>query len=92
MEELIPIFMFASIAAVAIFRPLTKRLGDIIELHYRAKTEGAPQQTAVSGSDAQEIKQLIAGIDRRLDLFEQRLDFTESLLESQERQRRAIGE
>lgn len=93
MEELIPIVLFGCAAAVAIFRPLTKRLGDVIELHYRTRTGTVePPQSAVAGQDAQEIKQMISGLDRRMDMFEQRLDFTESLIESKERQRRAIGE
>ncbi len=80
MEELIPIVAIISFAAVAIFRPITKRLGEVLLLHARGRQE-RPPQAAVEPTDGERTRGAIAGLERRLDLFEQRLDFTESLVE-----------
>ena len=42
--ELIPIVMFLSIAAVAIFRPLTTRIGKVIEQSHAKKSVGQDPQ------------------------------------------------
>ena len=86
MEELIPIFLFGSIAAVAILRPLTKRLGDVLELHVRHKYAEREQLSAPAPAfEGDDVRQTLARIEGRLDTFEQRLDFTESLVETRER-------
>jgi hypothetical protein len=84
MEELIPIFLFLSVAAVLILRPLTKRLGLLLEAMARAKM-GTP-------SDPAEVAQLRASLEhmtKRLDLAEERLDFTERLVSAGQRNARA---
>ncbi len=75
-ETLIPIVLFMSIAAVAIFRPLTTRLGKRIE---RAQIERTP------GEDAQinRIMHLMERLVDRMDRLEDRVDFTERMLERQ---------
>jgi hypothetical protein len=73
-EELIPIFLFASIAAVAIFRPLTKRIGLVIERAYEERRFNAEPQL-------QRLTQLVERLVDRMDSLEDRLDFTERVLE-----------
>ena len=93
MEALIPIMMFLSIAAVAIFRPLTKKLGLLLEAQAEEKrarynpqlNPNLQQQPGVAG---EQVQMLMARLDRRLDLLEQRLDFNESLMDNQEKRRR----
>ena len=79
-EEFIPIVAIISFAAVAIFRPITKRLGEVLLLHARSRHE-RPPRAAVDPTDTERIRGAIAGLEQRLDLFEQRLDFTEALVE-----------
>lgn len=77
MEELIPIFFFLCVAAVLILRPLTKRLGMVIEQVARDRHAGR--------IDDAEIARLRVAIDhlaKRLDLAEERVDFTERLVGS----------
>lgn len=71
-EELIPIFLFASIAAVAIFRPLTKRIGLVIERAYEERTNPEPR--------LQRLTELMERLVDRIDRLEDRLDFTERVL------------
>ena len=77
-EELIPIFLFASIAAVAIFRPLTKRIGLVIERAYEERRFNAEPQL-------QRLTQLVERLVDRMDSLEDRLDFTERVLERERR-------
>lgn len=75
-EELIPIFLFASIAAVAIFRPLTKRIGLVIERAYEERRFNAEPQV-------NRLTELVERLVDRMDSLEDRLDFTERVLERQ---------
>ena len=92
MEALIPIMMFLSIAAVAIFRPLTKRLGLLLEAQAEEKrARHNPQlnpNLQQQGMEGEQTRMLMARLDRRLDLLEQRLDFNESLMDNTEKRRR----
>ncbi|UCC74482.1 MAG: hypothetical protein JSV86_07990 [Gemmatimonadota bacterium] len=78
-EELIPIVLFISIAAVAIFRPLTTRIGKVIERSYEKKSIGQDPQV-------QRIMQLMERLVDRMDRLEDRVDFTERVLERQRMQ------
>jgi hypothetical protein len=64
---------------VLIFRPMTKRLGDLIEVMIQERRN--PATTPELG----QIRDLIATIDSRLSLIEERQDFSEALLNSGER-------
>lgn len=75
-EELIPIVLFISIAAVAIFRPLTTRIGKVIERSQARKAlDHEPQ--------IQRIMQLMERLLDRMDRLEDRVDFTERVLDRQ---------
>lgn len=77
MEELIPIVMFLSIAAVAILRPITTKLGSLLEAMAREKKAGLK---AGEDTDSARVRVLVEHMSRRLDLIEERLDFTERLI------------
>lgn len=79
MEELIPIVMFMSVAAVLIFRPLTTRIGKMIERSHAEKQ-------AVPEAQIQRIMQLMERLVDRMDRLEDRVDFTERVLERQRAQ------
>lgn len=80
MEELIPIFFFLSVAAVMILRPLTKRLGLLLE-------QVARDRNAVRADDTElaRMRVVIEHLSKRLDLAEERVDFTERLVGSRRR-------
>lgn len=75
MEELIPITMFVCIAAVAILRPISKRLGGLLEVMTRERTA-----SNVDSAELTRVRTAIEHVARRIDLMEERLDFTERLL------------
>lgn len=81
MEILIPIFMFMSIAAVLILRPLTKRLGLVLEMMSRDR------QAVRTGddTDAARLRIQLDHVLKRLELMEERVDFTERLIASSRR-------
>ncbi|MGD2215724.1 MAG: hypothetical protein PVJ64_03165 [Gemmatimonadales bacterium] len=78
-EELIPIVLFISIAAVAIFRPLTTRIGKVIEQSHAKKSLAQEPQI-------QRMMQLMERLVDRMDRLEDRVDFTERVLERQRMQ------
>jgi hypothetical protein len=75
-EELIPIALFVCIAAVMIFRPLTKRIGLILEAIYQERRRPAERP------DLAHLTRLLERVSDRMDGIEDRLDFTERMLEA----------
>lgn len=75
MEELIPITMFMCIAAVAILRPISTKLGGLLEAmkHERMAVKTDDMEMA-------RLRGLMEHVAKRMDLMEERLDFTERLL------------
>lgn len=73
---MIPIVLFVSIAAVAIFRPLTKRIGLLIETRYE-------QRPVADDPQNERMVQLLERLVDRMDQLEDRMDFAERLLERQ---------
>ncbi len=79
----VSIVLFACTAAVLIFRPITKRLGDRL-----AAGKQVPP-AAVDPAELAQLRQALEETSARLELMEQRLDFTERLL-SAPRERAAV--
>lgn len=77
MEALIPISMFFSIAFVMVLRPITKKLGGLIEAVTRDKV-----QARTDDAGNARIALLLEQMNRRMELVEERLDFTERLVGS----------
>lgn len=82
MEELIPIFLFLSTAAVLILRPITKKLGVLLEAIARSKM-GTPAEHA---AEVAHLRVLVDQLSKRLDLVDERQDFTERLVSNAQRQ------
>ena len=75
MEELIPIFLFLTVGAVMILRPLSTRLGYLLEALAKER------QVQRSGdADLASMRVVLEHVAKRMDLLEERLDFTERLL------------
>ncbi len=88
MEEMIPIVMFLCIAGVMIFRPMTKRLGLLLEALAKERVSGA--QPAPRQLDDAQMERIATALDRlntRMDLMDERIGFMERLVESRPRQR-----
>jgi uncharacterized membrane protein len=81
MEEfflaLVPITLILSVAGVLIFRPLTKRLGNVMEANALAR-----QQVVDDKLHHEHVKTLLETQNLKILQLEQRLQFTESLLET----------
>jgi len=75
MPELIPITLFLSVAAVMILRPLTSRLGRLLEAIAHEKRRAPADEV-----DTANVRMLVDHLSKRLDLIEERLDFTERLI------------
>lgn len=82
--ELIPIVMFISAAAVLIFRPITTRLGSMIDKNAAEKRGG-------DSPDFERMTGILEQMVDRLDRLEQRVDFTERMLESGSRERQRLS-
>lgn len=80
MEPLIPIALFFCAAAVLILRPVTARLGNLFDAMAREKRAVQPGESA----ELARLRNVLEHMSGRLDLLEERLDFTERLLSSGE--------
>jgi hypothetical protein len=86
-EALIPITMFMCIAAVMILRPVTKKLGGLLEAISRDRTQSRSED-----ANTTRMVTLMEHMHRRLDHLEERLDFTERLVsERRPDSRRSFG-
>jgi hypothetical protein len=74
MEALIPITFFFCVSAVLILRPLTKKLGLLIEASTQAKLQARHNEAGEA-----RILSALEHMTRRMELMEERLDFTERL-------------
>lgn len=87
MEELIPIFMFMSIAGVLILRPLTKKLGLLIEALAKERMAGARGVRELDDVHMERITIALERLNGRLDRVDDRISFMERLVEERPRQR-----
>jgi hypothetical protein len=78
---IVGVVFIVTTGAVVILRPIAKRLTDLIELYTRDK------QTGIQG-DVQHIRDLLESMNARLQLMEERQDFTEKLLALGEKAKR----
>ncbi|MEJ2216381.1 MAG: hypothetical protein P8099_07175 [Gemmatimonadota bacterium] len=83
MEELVPIFLFMCIAAVMIFRPMTKRLGLLLEEMARDRRA----MRAPENGQMDRVVGLLEQLNTRLDLLEDRMEFMERLSDARPRRR-----
>lgn len=82
MEELIPITLFMCIAAVAILRPISTKLGGLLEA---MRNERTALRAGTDDQDLARLRVLMEHVAKRVDLIEERLDFTERLLNGSRR-------
>lgn len=68
-------------AGVIVLRPLTKRLGDLIE----ARTRERAAQSQLPGAEIARLTEVISRLTDRIESIEERQEFSERLLDSLER-------
>ena len=88
MEELIPIFFFIVVGGVLIMRPVTKKLGLLIEA--LAKERIARTTPEPAGLDQAQLLRLTSALERlnnRMDHIDDRIGFMERLVEDRPRSR-----
>ncbi len=85
MEELIPIVLFLCIAGVLILRPISKKLGLLLEAMARERTT-APQRT-IPEVQIERITSSLERLNNRLDLVDDRVAFMERLVEERPHRR-----
>ncbi len=74
---LVPITMFLTIGGVLVLRPLTKRLGLLMEASAKSRGANADEQLQI-----EHLRLMIDTQNLKLEQLEQKLSFTESVLES----------
>lgn len=74
---LVPITMFLTIGGVLVLRPLTKRLGLLMEASAKSRGTNADGQLQI-----EHLRLMIDTQNLKLEQLEQKLSFTESVLES----------
>lgn len=70
---LMVIVLILTTGGVLILRPISKRIGDLLELYARERQEGLQ-------SEVQQMRDLLETVSARMQLLEERQEFTERLL------------
>jgi len=65
--------LFVTIGGVAVLRPISKRVGDLLEVYARDRQQGLQNEVG-------QVRDLLETLDARLQLIEERQDFTDRLL------------
>lgn len=78
MEELIPITLFMCSAAVLILRPMTKRVGSLLEVLTQERRREL-KATASGQPDHERLLTVLDRISTRMDLLEERMEYAERL-------------
>ncbi len=73
--------LILSVAGIIILRPLTKRLGNMMELKSRAKH----QEPGISSEDVARLTDVMSRLTDRIESLEEKQDFTERLLAAHDR-------
>ena len=83
---LVAIVLTLTIGGVTLLKPLSKRLGELLEVMARER-----QQPRL-GNEVEHIRELLETMNGRLSLLEERQDFTDALLSDPDRLRLRSGE
>jgi hypothetical protein len=80
---MVPITAIVTTGAVMILRPITSRVGGLIEvMTQERRLRSAP---AAPSTDMGQVRDLLVAIDGRLSLLEERQDFAEALISGEQR-------
>lgn len=87
MEELIPIILFMVIGGVMILRPVTKKLGLLIEAMAKERMARTPVQNELNEVQLERITVALDRLHTRMDRIDDRIGFMERLVEERPRSR-----
>lgn len=87
MEELIPIFLFVMIGSVLILRPVTKKLGLLIEAIAKERMGRAAPEQVLDQAQQVRITAALERLNSRMDTIDDRIGFMERLVEERPRSR-----
>lgn len=70
---IVAVVLILTVGGVAVLRPIAKRVSDLLELYARDRQSGLE-------NDVSQMRDLLETMNARLQLMEERQDFTERLL------------
>jgi len=76
---IVAVIFIVTVGGVAVLRPIAKRVSELLELYARDKRSGLEGEVG-------QIRDLLETMDARLQLIEERQDFTERLIGSGDRE------
>ena len=82
MEELVPITFFLCVTAVLILRPISRKIGALLDAMTRERLQLQQPVGVASDTQLARVTALLEQVSRRMELMEERLDFTERLVGS----------
>lgn len=82
---IVAVVFILTVGGVLVLRPIAKRVSDLLELYAQDRHAGL-------GIEIQQIRDLLETMNGRLQLMEERQDFTERLIDSGGRQGSEAGE
>lgn len=82
---LVTIVLILTVGGVVLLRPLSKRLGELLEVMARER-----ERPGV-GRELERVREVLETMNGRLALLEERQDFTDALLADPDRRRLPIG-
>lgn len=78
---IVAVVLFLTVGGVAVLRPLSKRLADILEIYARDRESGLE-------GEVRRMRDLLETMNARMELMEERQEFTERLLSPGEREKK----
>ena len=75
---IVAVILILTVGGVAVLRPIAKRVSELLELYARDKQTGLE-------NDVSQIRDLLETMNARLQLIEERQDFTDRLLTGEKR-------
>ena len=87
--EVVFIVLIVTVGAVALLRPITKRLGDVIDAIVRDREPG-PGSRRPGLSESPGLRELLEQLNARLERVEERQDFTDALLSGSDGESRRL--
>ena len=70
---IVAVVLFLTIGGVLVLRPIAKRIGDLLEIYARDRQAGLE-------GEVHQMRDLVETLNARLQLLEERQDFTDRLL------------
>ena len=81
---IVAVVLILTVGGVAVLRPIAKRVSDLLELYARDRQSGLE-------NDVGQIRDLLETMNARLQLIEERQDFTDRLLTGERKKEETPG-